>query len=417
MNTHFLFILFFCLNLASLAQDRSYVYRIVDTLSSESMHGRGYVKSGERLAALFIRNEFIHSGLKCFGEDYFQPFDLSINTFRDTIRVSIDTSPLNPGSDYVLLSSSPSVSGTFGITWQLADSAGRFPDSAIASTEDLSDKVVITNLDQKDFEKRNAFGSKGVIFLRDEKVWWHVSNGSWVNDFFQLQVVKNKIPEEAETLTIYAKNTFIEKYPTQNVIAYVEGKSDPESFFVFTAHYDHLGMMGAETWFPGANDNASGTAMLLDLARYYARSENQPEISLVFMAFAAEETGLSGSEYYVANPLFSLDKIKFLVNLDMVGSGSEGIKVVNGSVFKKEFELLKTLNKENEYLLMVSERGEAANSDHYPFYTQGVPCFFIYTLGKECKEYHNIYDTPENVPFTEYDDVFRLLLNFQSFFY
>jgi Zn-dependent M28 family amino/carboxypeptidase len=90
--------------------------------------------------------------------------------------------------------------------------------------------------------------------------------------------------------------------------------------------------------------------------------------------------------------------------------------VVNGSVFHEKFNLLVKINDENRYLYQVSERGEAANSDHYPFYAAGVPCFFIYTLGSECKEYHNIYDNADNVPFTEYEDLFRLLTDFLKTF-
>ncbi len=112
-------------------------------------------------------------------------------------------------------------------------------------------------------------GSKGIIFLMKDKVWWHVSNGKEVKDYFQLQILKDKIPDSAKTIAIHARNRYFENYQTQNVIGYVPGRNDPDSFFVFTAHYDHLGQMGSETFFPGANDNASGTAMLLDLARSF----------------------------------------------------------------------------------------------------------------------------------------------------
>ena len=188
-------------------------------------------------------------------------------------------------------------------------------------------------------------------------------------------------------------NHYYENYPTQNVIGYIPGKTEPDSFFVFTAHYDHLGRMGSETYFPGANDNASGTAMLLDLAKYYSKPENQPDHVHCFYGISALKRLVCWVRIFMSdNPLFPLKSIQFLVNLDMVGSGSQGIKVVNGTVFKESFEKLVKINSGNEYILKVSERGESANSDHYPFYAAGVPSFFIYTLGDECKEYHNIYD-------------------------
>jgi len=390
-------------------QNVKYAREIIDTLTSPAMHGRGYVNDGDKMVAAFISNEFFKCGLLSFGENYFQPFEIPINTFPDTVEVYIDDLKLIPGQDFVIFSSSPSVWGTFDLAWSLKDSAGIYLDSLT----DFADKVVITDRNQKEFEKENALGSKGIIFLMKDKVWWHVSNGKKVKDYFQLQILKNKIPDSAKTITIHARNRYFENYQTQNVIGYIPGRNDPDSFFVFTAHYDHLGRMGSETFFPGANDNASGTAMLLDLARYYSQPQNQPDFSVVFMAFSAEEVGLFGSDYYASHPLFPLKNIRFLVNLDMVGSGSQGIKVVNGTVFKEEFDRLVKINSKNEYILKVNERGESPNSDHYPFYAAGVPAFFIYTLGEECKEYHNIYDVSGNVPLTEYNDVFRLLVDFE----
>jgi hypothetical protein len=373
------------------------------------MHGRGYVNDGDKKASEFISSELFKSGLFNFGENYFQSFEIPINTFPDTVEVYIDSQKLIPGQDFVIFSSSPSVSRKFDLLWVIADSLGNYPDSTI----NYSGKVVITDKGYKEFEKENTFGSAGIIFLMKDKVWWHVSNGKAVRDYFQLQILKDKIPKEAKAITIRVRNHFYENYPTQNVIGYIPGKTEPDSFFVFTAHYDHLGRMGSETYFPGANDNASGVAMLLDLAKYYSKPEIQPDVSIAFMAFSAEEVGLMGSDYYVNHPLFPLNKIQFLINLDMVGSGSLGIKVVNGTVFKEEFDKLVKINSHNEYILKVNERGESANSDHYPFYAAGVPCFFIYSLGDECKEYHNIYDVSGNTPLTEYSDVFRLLVDFE----
>lgn len=397
-------------------QDRDYARYIIDTLSSPGMHGRGYVNNGDKVAAEFIKNEFIKSELKNFADDYFQEFSIPINTFPDTINVYINDKPLISGEDFVIFSSSPAVSGTFELFWLLLDSAGVLQPVGEFGMIDITDKVIVTDMNQKDFKDGGNFNSKGIIFLKEDKVWWHVSNGKEVLDYFKLQIISDKIPISSKTITIKVNNTYFTDYQTQNVIGFVEGKVEPDSFLVFTAHYDHLGQMGADTYFPGANDNASGTAMLLNLARHYSLSENRPDYSIVFMALSAEEVGLLGSEFYATNPLFPLERIKFLVNLDMVGSGSQGVKVVNGSIFKDKFNLLVKLNTKHEYIRKVEERGEAANSDHYPFYAQGVPCFFIYTLGDECKEYHNIYDVSDNVPLTEYDDFFKLLLDFINTF-
>jgi Zn-dependent M28 family amino/carboxypeptidase len=199
------------------------------------------------------------------------------------------------------------------------------------------------------------------------------------------------------------------------VVAYIKGSVKPDSFLVFSAHYDHLGKMGPAL-FPGANDNASGTSMILDLARYYNLPENKPRYSIAFMAFSGEEAGLLGSTHYVSEPLFPLKSIRFLINLDMVGTGSKGIKVVNGASFEKEFNILSDINKAKGYLADVGKRGPSAHSDHHPFFEKGVPAVFIYTTGDEFKEYHNIYDVPEKLPFTKYEALFHLLTDFVNTF-
>ena len=89
--------------------------------------------------------------------------------------------------------------------------------------------------------------------------------------------------------------------------------------------------MGKDVYFPGANDNASGVAMLLNLANYYSKKENQPKCSIAFIAFAGEEAGLLGSKYFSEHPLIPLNKMKFLVNLDLLGTGDEGMMVVNAT--------------------------------------------------------------------------------------
>ncbi len=397
------------------AQDKDYAISVVDTLTSPSMHGRGYVDDGNRIAAGFIKKEFKKAKLKHFGKDYFQPFSYPMNTFPDTIDVFVDENRLVPGRDFVIYSSSPSVDGTFQMVWALKDTAGNLTFPEGVDLQKLTEKVLVTDAGPRkfDYEKYKA---KGYVFLKEGGIWWHVSDGTSVLPYFRLLISKDKISPENKLLKIKAVNSFYDAFPTQNIIGYVKGKVHPDTFLVFTAHYDHLGQMGPEAYFPGGNDNASGTAMMLDLARYFSDKHNRPDYSVVFMAFSGEEAGLLGSFYYVNHPLFPLSQIKFLINIDMVGSGSDGIKVVNGSVFKNDFDRMVKLNDEKHYLKKVSPRGAAANSDHFPFYDKGVPSFFIYTLGDECKEYHNIYDTPKNVPYTEYDDLFRLLTDFMRSF-
>lgn len=402
----YLFLFLLSVSISAYSQDKNYALRLINDLASPEMHGRGYVNKGEKIAAKYIRKEFKNNGLKSFSNNYFQKFSFSINTFPEPIFVSIDGKELKAGTEFLIECSSPAVAGTYGLVW-------------INNTEiekekhhDLSNKFIVTNLKQKELANLDLPKYKGIIKLNEKKLWWHVSNGRRQGDFVSLKIKTDAISPEAKNITISAQNMFFDNYKTQNVIGYVEGKIHPDSFFVFTAHYDHLGRMGTQTYFPGANDNASGTAMITDLARHYSLPENQADYSIVFMAFSGEEAGLTGSTYNADNPLFPLENIKFLINLDMVGSGSDGITVVNSSIFTKAYNSLVAINNNKQYLKEVKKRGEACNSDHCPFYKKGVPAVFIYTRGKECSEYHTSDDKSENLPLTEYEDLFRLLTDF-----
>ena len=95
----------------------------------------------------------------------------------------------------------------------------------------------------------------------------------------------------------------------------------------------------------------------------------------------------------------------------MVGTGETGITVVNAPFYPKEFALLNKINDAHHYLTKINPRGKAANSDHYFFSEKGVPAFFIYTNGG-IRAYHDIYDQPVTLPFTEYHDLFKLFVDF-----
>ena len=213
------------------------------------------------------------------------------------------------------------------------------------------------------------------------------------------------------TVTASVEARLLRGYQTQNLAAVVRGTTQPDSFLVISAHYDHLGTMGKTAYFPGANDNASGVALLLELAAYYARPENRPAYSLVFLLFGGEEAGLVGSRYFVAHPLVPLPRIKFLLNLDLLGTGEAGATVVNGKVLPAAFARLAQLNETHHYLPSLAARGKAANSDHYPFSEAGVPAFFLYTRGGS-PAYHDVNDRPEALSLAGFTGTFALIRDF-----
>jgi len=267
--------------------------------------------------------------------------------------------------------------------------------------------------DKREFKGLGLYLSDyaNVIYLSDEKFTWSV--GREQKAFSFIEIKREKFPVKTKSLELKIENQFRKNYETQNIVGYFEGTIDTDSFLVFSAHYDHLGRMGKDVYIPGANDNGSGISMMLNLAKHYAA--NPPKYNMVFIAFGAEEVGLVGSKYFTENPTFEIKKIKFLINVDLVGTGEKGITVVNGSIFKDHFDNLVTLNKNGDYLSRVKIRGGAANSDHYWFTLQNIPSFFIYTMGG-IAAYHDINDRPETLPFTEYEDLFKLIVEFYSTF-
>jgi len=404
-----LLIILFWLWQNSAAQDKNYAHQLINKLASEEFAGRGYVDKGVNKAAKFIESQFKEYGMESFGKSYAQPFRFAINTIQKTKTFSIDNIDYKPGTEYLISCFSNSLKGTFDLVY--------LPDSILKDKEakmefykrDFTNKFVVIPDNVPLLNKNNELSAKGVIILKKNLVWVPSQEHK---DYVVINMIKEGFPKNAKKITLNFKSKFYPNYKTQNTIAYIRGSEHPDSFIVISAHYDHIGRMGQDAYFPGANDNASGTAMMLDLARYYSKTENKPKFSVVFMSFSGEEVGILGSLYYVKHPLFSLEKIKFLVNLDMVGTGSKGITVVNGSVFKNEFSRMQKVNEEHHYIAKVKMRGEACNSDHCPFYMMNVPSFFIYTIGDEYNEYHNVTDSPKTIPLTAYDGVFKLIRDY-----
>jgi hypothetical protein len=387
------------------------------------MMGRGYVKKGDRLAADYISSEFERAGLKKYSKTYFQGFTTSINTFPGDMIVKINGNSLIPGQDFLIDPGSPSISGKF-LTVNLTAEEILQDVAWKEKVKSASKKIIIVEaFDKTKFNKdqlksiqdvisflqySTANPSCGTIILTNEKLTW--SGSTSLNSKPSITIKANPINDVVHEIELEIKNIFLKNYDSQNVIGYLEGEQK-DSSLVYTAHYDHLGMMGATTMFAGANDNASGVAMLLSLVKYY--TVHPSKYSIVFIAFGGEEIGLLGSTYFTEHPLFPLNKIKFLINFDMAGTGDEGIQVVNGKIHQKKFDLLAQINKELNLVAQVKIRGKACNSDHCMFDAKGVPCFFIYTLGG-IQAYHDIYDKPQTLPFTDFEDYFKLVLEFAN---
>ena len=381
MNRSLFILSFFILNSAFLilhSQDSLYARLVIKKLTSKECFGRGYLNNGLDVAAKYISSELKRFKAEpLFSTGYFQWFDFDVNTFPDKINVKINGKLLKPGIDFIPLPESGSLKGKYTLIKK--DSINYIAENSPIPL---------------------ALGLK-------RKLTFSVATNS--ASYCGIEILNTNQFKEIKTIDLNIESKVLTKYINKNICAFIKGTQNNDTVIVFSAHYDHLGGIGKKTFFPGANDNASGVSMLLNLVKYYAA--NPSKYKMVFVFFAGEEAGLIGSKYFVENKGLDLTKIKFLINLDLLGTGNDGIMVVNATEYKTQFEKLKKVNEDGAFVKEIKRRGKAQNSDHYWFSEKGVPCFFIYTLGG-IKAYHDVFDIEKTLPLTDYSDVFRLLTGF-----
>ena len=377
----FFFIFITLLWINSFGQDTVYARQVIKKLTSKEFLGRGYVNNGVNKAASYLVKELKSIGVSKFEKSYSQFYTFPVNTFPNNLSVVLNGKPLVAGKHYLIEPTSKTIKQGFqlfktdSVTYQAID--GNKPAALQIKLKKKLTYTVATSLSNQTI----------------------------------IELLKDSFPYDLKTMDVIFENKFISEFSCQNIAGFIKGTQQPDSFIVYTAHYDHLGAIGKDAYFPGANDNASGVSVLLNLAKYY--KAHPAKYSIAFVFFSGEEAGLLGSKYYSEHPMFSLSKIKFLTNLDLLGTGDEGIMVVNATVFKNQFEKLNQINLEQQYLKQIKQRGKAANSDHYWFTEKGVPSFFIYTMGG-IQAYHDIYDIETTLPLTKYLEVCKLLIEFNS---
>jgi hypothetical protein len=401
----------------SIAQNREYAQQIIDTLCSPGFEGRGYINSGDSKAAAFIKEKFKAAGLDPLADGYYHNFKLDVNTFPVELTLKADGKSLIAGRDFIVFPSSGSITETFiKILWVDKKFLSRKHfykkllrknyDGTLLILDTMSGSQTLMNRRKEVLEKY-----KGEVMLEIvNKLTWSVARHLSIRKGFEVKA--GVLSRHVKQIEIGITSEFRGKYEAHNVAGYIRGTKYPDSFITICGHYDHLGRMGANVYFPGANDNASVIAMIFDMIDFF--SKNPQPFSIAFICFAAEEAGLVGSFHWVKNSegLLPLRGIKFLINLDLMGSGDEGIMAVNGAVFKEEFKLLETINKHDTLLPAVKARGKAANSDHYFFSENGVHAFFFYLMGKYA-HYHDIDDNSQNLKLSPYyDKAFKLIVGF-----
>lgn len=215
-----------------------------------------------------------------------------------------------------------------------------------------------------------------------------------------LQPQSFEIPNKQANIAVEIDHN---RFPSQNIIGWIEGKN-PElknEFVLIGAHYDHIGIASRpnsqnDSIMNGADDNASGTAGVLAIAKAFALGKTKPERSVIFMLFTGEEKGLIGSNYYVNHPLFPLEKTVAMINLDMIGRNGSDTVYVEGAKYNPDLSQI-AINSVEKFGLkrFVMQQDLYQASDHYSFFKKGISAIG-FTSGLH-KDYHTASDNPEDI--------------------
>src|SRR5206468_1336621 len=171
---------------------------------------------------------------------------------------------------------------------------------------------------------------------------------------------------------------------SKNVLGVLQGSEKPEEYVIITAHWDHLGIgepQNGDRIYNGAVDNASGVAMIMEMAHAATKIQPKPRRSLVFMAVTGEEQGLLGSDYYAENPIFPVDKTLANINIDegnVFGRNNNQIQVIGFGYTSLE-DILKDVVAEQGRTVIPDpepQKGHYFRSDQFSFVKRGVPALY-----------------------------------------
>jgi hypothetical protein len=433
----------------------------VRTLCLKECDGRLPGSEGYNKAAKFAADKFKDIGLATAGDkEYFQYLEVEYNRIDSPVVfkaiISEKEITYEHGKDFVLRGFTGS--GNFALPVAFCGYGISRPDLGFDEYEniDVEGKIVIV-IKQNPSWKLNdevwgqeyprekslvakKHGAKGILFVsrpNDEKPQPLIGSvmhgeGEQPEDFPQLHIslqVANELLSQADVSINECQskideskkpNSFVtennvrievqvkyERYAkTMNVVGLLEG-SDPilkEEYLIIGAHLDHVGSQ-AGLLFPGANDNASGSAAIFELAKAFQKSETKPRRSIIFVLFASEEQGLFGSKYFVENMNIDTNKVIAMLNLDCIGYG-DSIQIGNG---KSSPDLWKTADEIDEATsnLMVKDTWSGGGADLKPFYDVEIPG--LYFVSKYSYDHlHLPTDTPETLNSILFEKVVKL---------
>ena len=233
------------LSLSAFAQDKQYAIDLVKSLASPSMQGRGFVNDGCQKAAYFLAEEMESIGLDSVQ---LQDYSFPINTFPGKMKVKVDGKKLMPGYDYVIHPNNSGQKTTFDLVLLPDTITSETSVYQLIDTTSLEGKMIVFPTSMENRFSRGVKGIHNAIFLRDN-CYWFTSHGLPANHNCQFQMRKDALPRDAKRIKVDFESKFIDNFKAFNVLGCIPGNVCPDSTIVFTAHYDHLGMMGKRPCF------------------------------------------------------------------------------------------------------------------------------------------------------------------------
>ncbi len=280
-----------------------------------------------------------------------------------------------------------------------------------SAADDSTDKLMKLKYD-------HSFSNAGIPVLSVSR---KVVNEWLKQNKLNIDSVRNKIVTTSSSASVELKNIFLSlssdvvhiKKRSSNVIGLLK-VNDNEEHLVIGGHYDHLGYGGdgSGSLSPdkneihnGADDNASGTTVVIELGRKLSEYKNILKRNIVVIAFSGEEMGLLGSAYYTKNPVLPLQRAVTMFNFDMVGRLKDNVLTVQGTGTSSGWEnLLKKHNADSSFTLKFVKDGFGP-SDHSSFYSQNIPVLFFFTGIHE--DYHKPSDDADKINIDGMNDILR----------
>lgn len=388
----------------------------ISYLADDKLEGRRTGSNGENLAMEYISNQFKTIGITPKGtEGYYQPFEINEGKqIGDSTVFIINETALKAGTDFFpfLFSAEKKVEASPAIALQEPDMPWFFDLKEIVDENKTNPHFDLVEYIKKNSKKAYDRGATAVILFNtadaEDKLAFNPKDKSeklaipvvYINK----EAAKKYLNDATATLNIKLNVDIDEKKRTgHNVIGYIDNGT--ATTVIVGAHFDHLGYgedgnsmlrTGEKLIHNGADDNASGTAALIELARILKTSKAKNN-NYLFIAFSGEELGLSGSKYFTENPTIDLKAINYMINMDMVGRLNDSTKTLAVGGYGTSPQWATVINAQDKKLPFVIKIDSSGSgpSDHTSFYRKDIPVLFFFT--GQHKDYHRPSDDADRI--------------------